>query len=128
MVRKQLKLLLSAGISPLNFFDRDYRKYFYLAECLSMVDLSLTVKSGGWRNGCVGVWGCRPGSWRPAASALLRSTQRQVPRVRRCAEQRHSARCPRTAAHLLCAPTCASPCTRPPTAAQACSTACGAAR
>jgi hypothetical protein len=46
MVRKQLKLLLSAGISPLSYFDRDYRKYFYLAECLSMVDLSLTVKSG----------------------------------------------------------------------------------
>jgi acyl-CoA oxidase len=29
-----------------SFFDRDYRKYFYLAECLSLVDLSLMVKSG----------------------------------------------------------------------------------
>jgi len=45
-VRKQLRALLEEGINPLNFFDRDYKKYFYLAECLSLVDLSLMVKSG----------------------------------------------------------------------------------
>jgi acyl-CoA oxidase len=37
LVRKQLMALLSIGVNPLSFFDRDYRKYFYLAECLSMV-------------------------------------------------------------------------------------------
>lgn len=46
MVRRQLRALLEQGINPLSFFDRDYKKYFYLAECLSMVDLSLMVKSG----------------------------------------------------------------------------------
>uniref|UniRef100_A0A383WGP6 Acyl-coenzyme A oxidase n=1 Tax=Tetradesmus obliquus TaxID=3088 RepID=A0A383WGP6_TETOB len=46
MVRTQLRALLKEGINPLTFFDRDYKKYFYLAECLSMVDLSLMVKSG----------------------------------------------------------------------------------
>jgi hypothetical protein len=46
MVRKQLHALLDAGFNPLSFFDKDYRKYFYLAECLSLVDLSLTVKLG----------------------------------------------------------------------------------
>jgi acyl-CoA oxidase len=45
-VRKQLGALLEEGINPLTFFDRDYKKYFYLAECLSLVDLSLMVKSG----------------------------------------------------------------------------------
>eukprot|EP00879_Flechtneria_rotunda_P007853 GHRR01008229.1.p1 GENE.GHRR01008229.1~~GHRR01008229.1.p1 ORF type:complete len:205 (+),score=54.74 GHRR01008229.1:163-777(+) len=46
LVRTQLRALLDQGINPLLFFDRDYKKYFYLAECLSLVDLSLTVKSG----------------------------------------------------------------------------------
>lgn len=46
LVRAQLRALLEQGINPLSYFDRDYRKYFYLAECLSMVDLSLMVKSG----------------------------------------------------------------------------------
>jgi hypothetical protein len=31
MVRTQLRALLEVGINPLSFFDRDYRKYFYLA-------------------------------------------------------------------------------------------------
>jgi hypothetical protein len=31
MVRTQLRALLEVGINPLAFFDRDYRKYFYLA-------------------------------------------------------------------------------------------------
>lgn len=46
LVRTQLQALLDSGINPLSFFDRDYKKYFYLAECLSLVDLSLMVKSG----------------------------------------------------------------------------------
>ncbi|MEW5307894.1 MAG: hypothetical protein WDW38_007735 [Sanguina aurantia] len=46
LVKKQLLALLGAGINPMEYFNRDYRKYFYLAECLSMVDLSLMVKSG----------------------------------------------------------------------------------
>lgn len=46
LVRSQLRALLESGINPLSFFDRDYKKYFYLAECMSMVDLSLMVKSG----------------------------------------------------------------------------------
>ena len=46
MVRKQLHALLGAGVNPLNFFDKDYAKYFYLAECLALVDLSLMVKLG----------------------------------------------------------------------------------
>ena len=31
MVRTQLRALLKEGINPLTFFDRDYKKYFYLA-------------------------------------------------------------------------------------------------
>jgi hypothetical protein len=31
MVRTQLRALLKEGINPLSFFDRDYKKYFYLA-------------------------------------------------------------------------------------------------
>lgn len=46
MVRRQLRALLEQGINPLSFFDRDYKKYFYTAECLSLIDLSLMVKSG----------------------------------------------------------------------------------
>jgi acyl-CoA oxidase len=46
LVRKSLKALLAAGYSPLTFFSRDYAKYFYLAELLSLVDLSLCVKMG----------------------------------------------------------------------------------
>lgn len=30
-MRAQLRALLESGINPLNFFDRDYKKYFYLA-------------------------------------------------------------------------------------------------
>ncbi|PNW83293.1 hypothetical protein CHLRE_05g232002v5 [Chlamydomonas reinhardtii] len=46
LVRRSLKVILQAGYSPLDFLARDPRKYFYLGECLSMVDLSLMVKSG----------------------------------------------------------------------------------
>jgi hypothetical protein len=31
LVRTQLRELLAQGINPLSFFDRDYKKYFYLA-------------------------------------------------------------------------------------------------
>jgi acyl-CoA oxidase len=45
-VRRQLRALLSIGVNPLSYFDRDYRKYFALGETLALVDLSLMVKSG----------------------------------------------------------------------------------
>ena len=41
LVRRCLLMLLSEGYSPLSFFTRDFKKYFYLAELLSLVDLSL---------------------------------------------------------------------------------------
>lgn len=44
LVRKCLHTLLDAGYSPLSFFAKDYKKYFYLAELLSLVDLS-TVRA-----------------------------------------------------------------------------------
>lgn len=46
LVRRQLYALLEAGFNPMEYFNRDYKKYFYLAECLSLVDLSLMVKLG----------------------------------------------------------------------------------
>lgn len=30
-MRAQLRALLESGINPLTYFDRDYKKYFYLA-------------------------------------------------------------------------------------------------
>ena len=45
-MRRSLMALLDSGINPLTFFDRDHKKYFYLAECLALVDLSLMVKLG----------------------------------------------------------------------------------
>lgn len=41
LVRKQLLVLLGAGYSPMKFFAKDYKKYFYLGELLALVDLSL---------------------------------------------------------------------------------------
>ncbi|KAK9869050.1 hypothetical protein WJX84_008987 [Apatococcus fuscideae] len=46
LVRKQLRVVLAAGYSPMKFFAKDYKKYFYLGELLALVDLSLTVKMG----------------------------------------------------------------------------------
>jgi hypothetical protein len=43
LVRKCLYALLSSGYSPLDFFDRDYKSYFLMAETLSVVDLSLVT-------------------------------------------------------------------------------------
>ena len=40
-VRKQLRVILSSGYSPMSFFMKDYKKYFYMAELLALVDLSL---------------------------------------------------------------------------------------
>ena len=44
-VRKQLRLILLSGYSPMSFFMKDYRKYFYMAELLAVVDLSLVRPS-----------------------------------------------------------------------------------
>jgi hypothetical protein len=41
LVRQCLRTLLEAGHSPLNYFQHDLKKYFYLAEVMSLVDLSL---------------------------------------------------------------------------------------
>lgn len=40
-VRKQLRTILASGYSPMSFFMKDYKKYFYMAELLALVDLSL---------------------------------------------------------------------------------------
>lgn len=40
-VRQQLHTILSSGYSPMSFFMKDYKKYFYMAELLALVDLSL---------------------------------------------------------------------------------------
>ncbi|KAF5836725.1 putative acyl-coenzyme A oxidase 2 peroxisomal precursor [Dunaliella salina] len=45
-VRQQLRLMLTVGINPMQMFSRDMKKYFYLAECMALIDLSLTVKAG----------------------------------------------------------------------------------
>jgi len=41
LVRQCLRTLLASGYSPLAYFTKDFHKYFYLAELLSLVDLSL---------------------------------------------------------------------------------------
>lgn len=46
LVRRCLRVLLSAGYSPMSFFARDPKRYFYLAEMMALVDLSLTIKLG----------------------------------------------------------------------------------
>lgn len=49
-MRRCLRTMLAAGYSPLSFFSRDISKYFYLAELLSLVDLSL-VRWQPWVHG-----------------------------------------------------------------------------
>lgn len=39
-----MRTILAAGYSPLSFFARDISKYFYLAELLALVDLSLVSR------------------------------------------------------------------------------------
>ena len=39
-MRGILHVILEAGYSPMKFFAKDYKKYFYLAELCSLVDLS----------------------------------------------------------------------------------------
>lgn len=34
-------MILSSGYSPMSFFTKDYKKYFYMAELLALIDLSL---------------------------------------------------------------------------------------
>ena len=43
LVRKCLLKTLEAGHSPLRYFLHDLKKYFYLAEVMSLVDLSLVT-------------------------------------------------------------------------------------
>ena len=40
LVRRTLLCILDAGYSPMKFFAKDYKKYFYLAELCSLIDLS----------------------------------------------------------------------------------------
>jgi hypothetical protein len=49
LVRRCLRTVLNAGYSPMSFFAKDFAKYFYLAELLSLVDLSLV-------RAVVGLW------------------------------------------------------------------------
>lgn len=46
LVRRCLRALLASGQSPLTLLASDPRRYFYLGELMSLVDLSLTVKMG----------------------------------------------------------------------------------
>ena len=46
LVRRSLRAIITAGYSPLTMFSKDHKKYFLMAEYLSMVDLSTTVKMG----------------------------------------------------------------------------------
>ena len=43
LVRGILHVILDAGYSPMKFFAKDYKKYFYLAELCSLVDLSAVI-------------------------------------------------------------------------------------
>ncbi len=40
LCRRHLRLVLEAGYNPMKFFANDYKKYFYLAELYSLIDLS----------------------------------------------------------------------------------------
>lgn len=41
LVRQCLRTIIGAGYSPMRYYVRDLRRYFYLAECTSLIDLSL---------------------------------------------------------------------------------------
>lgn len=45
LCRKHLRLVLEAGYNPMKFFANDFKKYFYLAELYSLIDLS-SVRGG----------------------------------------------------------------------------------
>jgi hypothetical protein len=40
LCRQHLRLVLDAGYNPMRFFASDFKKYFYLAELYSLIDLS----------------------------------------------------------------------------------------
>jgi hypothetical protein len=63
LVRRSLRAILAAGYSPMSFFARDHAKYFYLAELLSLVDLSLVSIDPGTA--------AVPAAAAPAAAVLL---------------------------------------------------------
>lgn len=46
LVRQCLRTIVGAGYSPMRYYVRDLRRYFYLAECTSLVDLSLVCDHG----------------------------------------------------------------------------------
>ena len=54
LVRRCLRTVLNAGYSPMSFFAKDFAKYFYLAELLSLVDLSLVSGRVGLAGGLAG--------------------------------------------------------------------------
>jgi hypothetical protein len=43
LVRDCLHTILGAGFEPLTFFDKDIRKYIYMAEVCAPIDLSLVL-------------------------------------------------------------------------------------
>ena len=60
-----LRTVLNAGYSPMSFFAKDFAKYFYLAELLSLVDLSLVWGVVGFATrSMTGVGGAAVGSAR----------------------------------------------------------------
>ena len=72
LVRRCLRTILAAGYSPLSFYSKDISKYFYLAELLSLVDLSLV---GAERSVCVcGGGGVLWGSSRGGACVSLQNS------------------------------------------------------
>eukprot|EP00798_Chlamydomonas_sp_ICE-L_P019513 gene19513-26185_t len=57
LVRRQLMAMLELGVNPLDQFNNDYKKYFYTAECVALVDLSLMIKTGVQYSLWGGRWG-----------------------------------------------------------------------
>jgi hypothetical protein len=55
LVRDSLRAILSAGFSPLQYFDSDIKKYIYMAEICAPIDLSLVRSPSSRRPDCATV-------------------------------------------------------------------------